>query len=425
MEIQSSSINFSQDQCHDSEFFGYQAEPLQNELGVEFESLQSDPIMMESVEVLPDIPLEPDIPIGRVIPSIEAVDWHKKGLNVDIRPRLVDSSTGRVRLLDISAQLSAAMKGPEDVLDEAVKLVAVNGSRIPTYGTKDLVIKIGRKTYKIQAVICDVRQDILGFDFITKYKLGLEWDDFDQSELFLVDKKADIRAPIKIVTVPKNITRAHHVESVAASKELLKMSSSMTSKVASPEVSARSASRVATTLFEVACIKRLGEKPSVLQMEVEKALKLHEEEYASMVKAHPELLKTSFQKGRPAHNVWHKIETADHPPCKAKRRPVLANREKDKMGRETWEKMLADGIIEEVKPGSNTDCSSALHLANKPGGGVRLCPDFRVLNTKTVTDAHPLPLLRDFTKKIHGSVMFSKVDLRSAFQYSDLAGPQT
>ena len=54
----------------------------------------------------------------------------------------------------------------------------------------------------------------------------------------------------------------------------------------------------------------------------------------------------SFQKGKPIHKVWHKIETADHAPCKTKRCPVLANEEKDKMWRETWEKMLANGIIE-------------------------------------------------------------------------------
>ena len=77
--------------------------------------------------------------------------------------------------------------------------------------------------------------------------------------------------------------------------------------------------------------------------------------------------------------------------------------------------MLRDGVIEEVQPGTNTDWSSPLHLANKAGGGVRPCPDFRLLNAKTVTDSHPLPLLKDFTKNIHGAVIFSKVDLRSAF----------
>ena len=95
-------------------------------------------------------------------------------------------------------------------------------------------------------------------------------------------------------------------------------------------------------------------------MEAEQALKLHDPEYSKMIKSYPGLLSPSFQKGKPAHGVWHKIETASHAPCKAKRRPVLANKEKDRMGRETWEKMLADGIIEEVRPGSNTDWSPQL-----------------------------------------------------------------
>merc|ERR1712015_28092 len=147
-----------------------------------------------------------------VIPTVDAVGWYNE--NLDIRPRLVDSSSGEARLLDSGAQLSAAKKRPEDTLDNSINLVAVNGSRIPTYGSRELTIKIGRKTYRIPAVICDVKQDILGFDFVTKYKLGLEWDDFDQTELFLVDKKAKIKSPVKIVTVPTNIVRAHHLESV-------------------------------------------------------------------------------------------------------------------------------------------------------------------------------------------------------------------
>ena len=58
-----------------------------------------------------------------------------------------------------------------------------------------LKIKINRKEYSIPAMICDIKQDILGADFIKKYRLGLEWDDFDQTELFIVDKRANIKAP--------------------------------------------------------------------------------------------------------------------------------------------------------------------------------------------------------------------------------------
>ena len=249
----------------------------------------------------------------------------------------------------------------------------------------------------------------------------------------MVDKKAQIKAPVKIVTVPKDITRANHLESVTdpgkSSPSMLANSRSSSDHEICPE----SASRVPesgistlkiseqswrhnlTTIFEVACMKKLDEESEALPIAAEEALKIHDPEYAKMIKDRPALMNPSFQKGKPVHGVWHTIDTADHPPSKAKRRPVLANSEKDKMGNKVWDKMLKDGIIEEVQPGSNNDWSSALHLANKPGGGVRPCLDFRILNTKTITDSHPLPLLKDFTKKIHGSVMFSKVDLRSAF----------
>ena len=68
-----------------------------------------------------------------------------------------------------------------------------------------------------------------------------------------------------------------------------------------------------------------------------------------------------------------------------------------------------------MKADTNTDYSSALHLAPKPGGGIRPCTDFRSLNAQTVIDAHPLPLLKDFTSRIHGAKWFSVIDLRSAF----------
>ena len=62
--------------------------------------------------------------------------------------------------------------------------------------------------------------------------------------------------------------------------------------------------------------------------------------------------------------------------------------------------MLKDGIISPVSASSNTDWTSSLHLANKPGGGVRPCTDFRALNEKTTQDNFPLPLLKDFQEKI-------------------------
>ena len=116
---------------------------------------------------------------SEVVPTIEAVKMWNENRNVDLRPRLIDSSTGEARLLDSGAMISATKKRPEDKLDTSVNLIAVNGSKINSYGVRELKVKINRKQYSIPAVICDIKQDILGADFIDKYKLGLEWDDFD------------------------------------------------------------------------------------------------------------------------------------------------------------------------------------------------------------------------------------------------------
>ena len=51
-------------------------------------------------------PYQADLPIGTVIPAIEAVDWLVGNRNCDIRPRLVDKSTGKARLLDSGSQIS-------------------------------------------------------------------------------------------------------------------------------------------------------------------------------------------------------------------------------------------------------------------------------------------------------------------------------
>ena len=101
--------------------------------------------------------------------AIDAVNWSSRDL--DLRPRLLDKSTGELRLVDSGAQISAARRLPGDKEDDSIRLVAVNGSRIKTYGTRDIIVKMGRKAYQIPAVICDISQDILGMDFVNKYKL--------------------------------------------------------------------------------------------------------------------------------------------------------------------------------------------------------------------------------------------------------------
>ena len=98
----------------------------------------------------------------------------------------------------------------------------------------------------------------------------------------MVDKKAQIKAPVKIVTVPKDITRANHLESVTdpgkSSPSMLANSRSSSDHEICPEsasgvpesgkstlkISEQSWRHNLTTIFEVACMKKLDEEKSHL-----------------------------------------------------------------------------------------------------------------------------------------------------------------
>ena len=352
-------------------------------------------------------PYESDLPVGTVIPAVSAVGWPMGHRNCDVRPRLVDK-LGVARLVDSGSQVTTTSRTPADKKDNFSRLMAVNGSKIETYGVREIEIKINRKSYTINAIVCDMGQDILGMDFINKYRLGLEWDDFDQTELYLVDKKAGIKSLLQMVTVPTNLQRNYlSPEGAGDGRRLCDQSG---------PVRVQSGEDAKSVQFQVSCIKKLGqEEEKVAKKSVEEQLQSHDPKYVSLLKKYPALLNPNFVKGEPVHGVWHKIDTGTHPPSKAKRRPIVSNAKKAAAGKAAWDQMIADGIVEKVKAGDNTEWASALHIVDKPGGGARPCSDFRDLNKKTLTESYPLPLLRDFTSKIHGCKVFSVVDLKSAF----------
>ena len=84
-------------------------------------------------------------------------------------------------------------------------------------------------------------------------------------------------------------------------------------------------------------------------------------------------------------------------------------------GEKNWRELERLGITVKVDPKENNTLTSALVLANKPDGSLRVCGDYRLLNERTVLDGFPLPNLRHFMAKIKGSTIFSRVDLVKAF----------
>ena len=73
--------------------------------------------------------------------------------------------------------------------------------------------------------------------------------------------------------------------------------------------------------------------------------------------------------------------------------------------------MLERGVIEN----SVSPWNSPLILVKKKDGTLRVCIDFRRLNTVTVGDKYPLPRITELLQSLHGSKIFTSVDLESAY----------
>uniref|UniRef100_A0A8C5BFE2 ribonuclease H n=1 Tax=Gadus morhua TaxID=8049 RepID=A0A8C5BFE2_GADMO len=79
--------------------------------------------------------------------------------------------------------------------------------------------------------------------------------------------------------------------------------------------------------------------------------------------------------------------------------------------REVLSEMEMKGIISK----SLSEYASPPVMVWKKNGDLRICTDFRLLNAKTVKDAHPLPHQGDCLAALGGNAFFSTMDLTSGF----------
>ena len=102
----------------------------------------------------------------------------------------------------------------------------------------------------------------------------------------------------------------------------------------------------------------------------------------------------------------HRIETGDTPPVRG---PVYRLSPERKQSLRT---QLDDGRIE---PSCSPWASPVVMVPKAEKGEYRLCVDYRNLNRHTKIDAYPMPTIDSILESLHGSTIFSSLDLKSGY----------
>ena len=113
----------------------------------------------------------------------------------------------------------------------------------------------------------------------------------------------------------------------------------------------------------------------------------------------------------PPYRAWdHKIELIP-----GKDPPYQKNRPFSPPELRVIRKWLDDNLSKGFIRESRARCAAPLLLAAKPGGGVRICQDYRGLNNVTIKNRYPLPLIRETLDALCDAKVYTKLDIIAAF----------
>lgn len=116
-----------------------------------------------------------------------------------------------------------------------------------------------------------------------------------------------------------------------------------------------------------------------------------------------------------AKEVEHTIRLADTRPFRQRSRRLAPADIEDV--RKHLQELLCAGIIKE----SRSPYASPIVIVRKKNGTIRMCIDYRLLNSRTVPDQYTTPCIDEALDSLSGSKWFTVLDLRSGYYQIPMA----
>lgn len=113
--------------------------------------------------------------------------------------------------------------------------------------------------------------------------------------------------------------------------------------------------------------------------------------------------------GKPVHEVEHIIDTRDHPPIAVP--PYRLSSPRKEILKTEIQKMLMGQIIVPC----TSPWAAPVVMVPKQNGTVRVCVDYRRLNSITVPDTYPMPRIDDLLHDAKSTICMSTLDLKAGY----------